>query len=143
MRHRHQLSSARTPVSKHEKKPAYSLMNVLRPKVYITDISSFKRLVQELTGNNGATSLDHQDIQNDSSWDGSKQGEPFTADMYNDMVIIEGRVSETQTMDDLMLRDLESWLLEDVEMAPYCSTSYAGQLEGGVSLFDCELAGGL
>ncbi|MED6218973.1 hypothetical protein PIB30_031529 [Stylosanthes scabra] len=34
-----------------------SLINVLKPKVYITDTSSFKQLVQELTGiNNGSSS---------------------------------------------------------------------------------------
>lgn len=37
-------------VSKNERQ-LQSLIKVLRPKVYITDSSSFKRLVQELTGN--------------------------------------------------------------------------------------------
>ncbi|KAL1289738.1 hypothetical protein HN51_058128 [Arachis hypogaea] len=32
-----------------------SLIKVLKPKVYITDSSSFKKLVQELTGNNNET----------------------------------------------------------------------------------------
>ncbi|KAK3008420.1 hypothetical protein RJ639_014757 [Escallonia herrerae] len=38
-------------ISKNEKKQLNSLIRVLRPKVYITDSSSFKGLVQELTGN--------------------------------------------------------------------------------------------
>ncbi|WRX09777.1 VQ - like 5 [Theobroma cacao] len=38
-----------TRASKNEKQ-LHSLMKVLRPKVYITDSSSFKSLVQELTG---------------------------------------------------------------------------------------------
>lgn len=39
-------------ISKNEsKKQLNNLIKVLRPKVYITDSSNFKRLVQELTGN--------------------------------------------------------------------------------------------
>ncbi|KAI6673230.1 hypothetical protein NL676_001136 [Syzygium grande] len=52
------VSEASMKVSKNsEKKPhphqqhLHSLIKVLKPKVYITDASSFKRLVQELTGN--------------------------------------------------------------------------------------------
>jgi|UniRef100_A0A2N9IBW4 hypothetical protein len=44
------VSQASLKISKNEKQ-LHSLINVLRPKVYITDTSSFKRLVQELTGN--------------------------------------------------------------------------------------------
>ena len=36
---------------KNDKNKLNSLIKVLRPKVYITDSSSFKKLVQELTGN--------------------------------------------------------------------------------------------
>lgn len=39
----------------HEKKDFNSWIKVLKPKVYITDSSSFKRLVQELTGNGSGT----------------------------------------------------------------------------------------
>ncbi|KAJ8763099.1 hypothetical protein K2173_023304 [Erythroxylum novogranatense] len=43
-------------VSKNENKQLInSLIKAMRPKVYITDSSSFKRLVQELTGNNETT----------------------------------------------------------------------------------------
>ncbi|KAF5732500.1 hypothetical protein HS088_TW17G00027 [Tripterygium wilfordii] len=38
-----------------QKKQFNSLIKVLKPKVYIIDSSSFKRLVQELTGNGGNT----------------------------------------------------------------------------------------
>lgn len=37
--------------SKHQHQEFNSLIKVLRPKVYITDSSSFKNLVQQLTGN--------------------------------------------------------------------------------------------
>ncbi|KAF9682832.1 hypothetical protein SADUNF_Sadunf05G0149200 [Salix dunnii] len=45
------VSQASMKISKKEKNQLSSLIKVLRPKVYITDRSSFKRLVQELTGN--------------------------------------------------------------------------------------------
>nr|KYP52248.1 hypothetical protein KK1_025852 [Cajanus cajan] len=41
----------------HQKHQFNSLIKVLRPKVYITDSSSFKKLVQELTGNGSPTTL--------------------------------------------------------------------------------------
>lgn len=44
------VRQASLKVSKNERQ-LQSLIKVLRPKVYITDGSSFKRLVQELTGN--------------------------------------------------------------------------------------------
>lgn len=44
------MRQASLKVSKNERQ-LQSLIKVLRPKVYITDSSSFKRLVQELTGN--------------------------------------------------------------------------------------------
>ncbi|KAK2661922.1 hypothetical protein Ddye_000496 [Dipteronia dyeriana] len=44
----------------HEKKQFNSLIKVLRPKVYITDPSTFKCLVQQLTGLNAAA-IDHDD----------------------------------------------------------------------------------
>lgn len=44
------VGQASLEVSKNERQ-LLSLIKVLRPKVYITDSSSFKRLVQELTGN--------------------------------------------------------------------------------------------
>ncbi|KAF5949164.1 hypothetical protein HYC85_015121 [Camellia sinensis] len=44
-------SSKKISSSKDDKKQLSSLLKVLRPKVYITDSSSFKNLVQHLTGN--------------------------------------------------------------------------------------------
>ncbi|KAJ0113685.1 hypothetical protein Patl1_01432 [Pistacia atlantica] len=46
------LNQASLKINKNEsKKQLNNLIEVLRPKVYITDSSNFKRLVQELTGN--------------------------------------------------------------------------------------------
>ncbi|CAK7346665.1 unnamed protein product [Dovyalis caffra] len=45
------VSQASMKISKNENNQLRSLIKVLRPKIYITDSSSFKRLVQELTGN--------------------------------------------------------------------------------------------
>lgn len=39
--------------AKHEIKPHLNSMKIMRPKVFITDTSNFKTLVQELTGNGG------------------------------------------------------------------------------------------
>lgn len=44
-------SASPMKASKLEMKPQLNLMKILRPKVYITDSSNFKTLVQELTGN--------------------------------------------------------------------------------------------
>ncbi|GAA0166530.1 hypothetical protein LIER_40204 [Lithospermum erythrorhizon] len=50
-------NQASTKISKEDKKKLQHQLNtmikILRPKVYITRSSDFKRLVQELTGNNG------------------------------------------------------------------------------------------
>ncbi|GLT28290.1 hypothetical protein SLA2020_032320 [Shorea laevis] len=48
------ISQAPAKISKsniEKKQRVNSLIKVLRPKVYITDSSSFKKLVQELSGN--------------------------------------------------------------------------------------------
>ncbi|MFQ6633880.1 hypothetical protein Gotur_012068 [Gossypium turneri] len=46
------ISQVKGKISKTDKKPLMnSMIKVLRPKVYIIDSSSFKSLVQELTGN--------------------------------------------------------------------------------------------
>lgn len=53
------VNQASVKISKDEKKQQQqfnSLIKVLRPKVYITDRSSFKKLVQELTGNGRSSS---------------------------------------------------------------------------------------
>lgn len=53
------ISQASPKISKDDpqKHQFKSLIKVLRPKVYITDSSSFKKLVQELTGNGSPTTL--------------------------------------------------------------------------------------
>ncbi|KAK9924118.1 hypothetical protein M0R45_032505 [Rubus argutus] len=45
------VSQTSVKISKKEKNEFNSLIRLLRPKVYITDCSSFKTLVQDLTGN--------------------------------------------------------------------------------------------
>lgn len=54
----------------HEKKNKQqlnSLIKVLKPKVYITDCSSFKSLVQELTGNGSSSSTSTTPVSSPSS----------------------------------------------------------------------------
>lgn len=50
------LSEASLKIPKNQKQQLSSLIKALRPKVYITHSSGFKKLVQELTGNNTASS---------------------------------------------------------------------------------------
>ncbi|CAN6573898.1 unnamed protein product [Malus baccata var. baccata] len=49
--------TASLKISKKENKEFNSLIRLLRPKVYITDSSSFKRLVQDLTGNGASNPI--------------------------------------------------------------------------------------
>ncbi|KDP34053.1 hypothetical protein JCGZ_07624 [Jatropha curcas] len=55
-----QSEEASSKISKKEKKQEMisSWIKVLRPKVYITDSSSFKKLVQQLTGNGTSQTVD-------------------------------------------------------------------------------------
>lgn len=55
-------SSRKISNNKSDKKCFNSLIKVLKPKVYITDSSNFKTLVQELTGNNNNNN--HNDRRN-------------------------------------------------------------------------------
>ncbi|KAK7316695.1 hypothetical protein RJT34_00350 [Clitoria ternatea] len=54
------VSQASVKISKEDKQQFNSLIKVLRPKVYITDSSSFKKLVQELTGNGNSNNNNSQ-----------------------------------------------------------------------------------
>lgn len=56
----HRVASTKT--SKNEKQ-LHSLIKAMRPKVYITDSSSFKQLVQELTGYQSQTTARPEDIE--------------------------------------------------------------------------------
>lgn len=62
------LNQASYKISKdiiHEKQNFNNLIKVLKPKVYITDNSSFKKLVQELTGNgNFSKTLEQKNVEN-------------------------------------------------------------------------------
>lgn len=49
------LSHASHKISKKEKQQLNTLIKASRPKVYITDCSTFKELVQEVTGNGSST----------------------------------------------------------------------------------------
>lgn len=62
------VSQTSVKISKKEKKELSSLIRLLKPKVYITDSSSFKMLVQDLTGKGSSnisitTSSSHPKIQ--------------------------------------------------------------------------------
>ncbi|CAN1345450.1 hypothetical protein LINPERPRIM_LOCUS40374 [Linum perenne] len=107
-----------------------SLMNILRPKVYITDASSFKSLVQELTGNYdpppavAATSasssfIPHLTEAQEYTGDDVTGGHfsCYSAGGNNDEVVVniagdgEGNYDDGG-MDLLTYKLLESWLLD-------------------------------
>lgn len=101
-----------------KKQVIQSLHGVLRPKVYITDISSFKRLVQELNGNGRST------VSSSPSPDRPQTiSEKFlAADLENNNLDVsmdaavdlqkhsQGLVWMDQAVD--AYRELESWLLD-------------------------------
>ncbi|KAL7215643.1 hypothetical protein ACSBR1_027736 [Camellia fascicularis] len=60
-------SSKKISSSEDDKKQLSSLLRVLRPKVYITDSSSFKNLVQHLTGNGNGNGNDPIPLPTSSS----------------------------------------------------------------------------
>lgn len=132
-------SQASKKIPKNDKKQFNSLIKVLRPKVYITDSSNFKRLVQELTGNGNPISFvpppipepvmevptveidDHgyQERSLDSSVDSSEGSIPtfFTATESPELCVSDTfNAFETylsnQKMEFPAYGDLESWLLE-------------------------------
>ncbi|KAA8547177.1 hypothetical protein F0562_003614 [Nyssa sinensis] len=140
------LSQSSLKITKNDKKQLNSLVKVLRPKVYITDSSSFKRLVQELTGNSISISSppptilppvghvpdieieDHGYQESNSvdlSVDSSKSvPTPFAAPESSPELSM---LITTNQMDFAQYRDIESWLLE-MEPFPYYYDSYAPPL---------------
>lgn len=58
-----QTSTLKTSKVVHEKQYFNNLIKVLKPKVYITNSSCFKKLVQELTGNGDSNSLSPQTLE--------------------------------------------------------------------------------
>lgn len=58
-----QASSLKSSKNIHEKQQFNNLIKVLKPKVYITKSSSFKKLVQELTGNGNGNTLSPQTLE--------------------------------------------------------------------------------
>ncbi|WCJ44533.1 hypothetical protein M5689_025195 [Euphorbia peplus] len=86
-----------------------NLRKVLKPQVFITDISAFKNLVQELTGNY-QTSFnqvqEYSDCTSGSSLEcSSGDGDRELEEMSMDLTIEE-------ELDLLAVREIESWLLD-------------------------------
>jgi len=80
------ISQASPKISKDDpqKHQFKSLIKFLRPKVYITDSSSFKKLVQELTGNGSPTTLsppplETNMVQNSNFVGTESHGDPQTS----------------------------------------------------------------
>lgn len=107
----------------HEKKQLNSLIKVLRPKVYITDSSSFKNLVQELTGSGNTTTSTTVSSPPDLS--------------YNPDQITVDEISTIHIEDDVHVhaRELESSL----EASSDASTEYSFELYNQQVLFPEDL----
>ncbi|KAA8524160.1 hypothetical protein F0562_010409 [Nyssa sinensis] len=141
------VSQSSLKITKNDKKQN-SLIKVLRPKVYIINSSSFKRLVQELTGNGSPISIssppptilqpvdqvpvleieDH-DYQESNSLELSADSSesvptPFTVPENSPEISVPTPFTEfessftTHQMEFSQYRDIESWLLE-MDPFPY------------------------
>ncbi|KAF8007812.1 hypothetical protein BT93_K1720 [Corymbia citriodora subsp. variegata] len=158
----------------HEKKPRpdhhhqlHCQIKDLKPKVYITDASSFKRLVQELTGNaasNPAVPSSPNSILTscpETASGGSAQvQEPMSLPVedrdhhgvsWSMMAEVQVPVIESsQITGDIDhpvglvgLEELESWLLEDVDhlAVPFSESSYYYDHHQEVSIYDYGFSG--
>ncbi|OWM78770.1 hypothetical protein CDL15_Pgr002941 [Punica granatum] len=144
-------------ISKHENKKSFSrLISALRPKVYITESSSFKQLVQELTGNGSQTEPREElltvefstresderrmieaglaDSSEGCTWEQPNQEEAYQIPL-NDQVPDRSADNPEQGA-DFAYRLLESWLL-DTEHDQFCH-GY-DQLGYGLSVYDSKL----
>ncbi|KAF2304291.1 hypothetical protein GH714_029476 [Hevea brasiliensis] len=154
------LSEASPRISKNEKKQLNSWIKVLRPKVYITDSSSFKRLVQELTGNGTTTptiiskpqtvdkklTITSSSIEDHGDPESSLETSTLDSFEFPNQVIsfpegLSQSYIEDNTSDDLWMNqqgDLESLLL-DIDPNPfYGCLSQIYQEE--VSIYDYEIS---
>ncbi|KAJ9168176.1 hypothetical protein P3X46_019735 [Hevea brasiliensis] len=154
------LSEASPRISKNEKKQLNSWIKVLRPKVYITDSSSFKRLVQELTGNGTTTptiiskpqtvdkklTITSSSIEDHGDPESSLETSTLDSFEFPNQVIsfpegLSQSYTEDNTSDDLWMNqqgDLESLLL-DIDPNPfYGCLSQINQEE--VSIYDYEIS---
>ncbi|KDP32708.1 hypothetical protein JCGZ_12000 [Jatropha curcas] len=165
-------SSSRICKNHPEKKKQFNnILQVLRPKVYITDVSNFKRLVQELTGNGCSnttpTPLDSQvneqacvSIVSDFEIRENSLDLSFDSlDSHNQMVVNkEINQSWNQiyqdastTFDNSLInenvefsevQEMESWLL-DMEPCRFDNGYQYPQFEQELSAYDYQLLGDL
>jgi hypothetical protein len=156
------ISQSSVKISRKEKQ-LHSLIQVLRPKVYITDSLSFKSLVQQLTGNLTSSSPHHHPIklddhdhrvvvENVSITDHTKEESSMelassfaSPDDSSHQIALEDHSTvnppdhDHDRVDMLAYQDLESWLLE-MEPFPFFH-DYAQMFEQEVSIYDYELSG--
>ncbi|KAJ9183622.1 hypothetical protein P3X46_007447 [Hevea brasiliensis] len=135
-------SEASSKISKNERKQLNSSwIKVLRPKVYITDSSSFKGLVQELTGNGTAAISKPQTVDEKvtvTSTSSEDRGDPESSlersldsfEFRNQVISVPEEINQSYskliymddtTSDDLWVNqqgDLES-LLSDIDPHPF------------------------
>ncbi|XWS75716.1 hypothetical protein CRYUN_Cryun01aG0116000 [Craigia yunnanensis] len=152
--------------SKNQKQ-LHSLIKVLRPKVYITDSSSFKQLVQELTGYGGQTTAKPEEIEKAvpviEIEDQGQIRSTTTLSMDSSFYSFESCDQAFQLVEINQLADMMQTAYDDISMFDQVSSStnqqtdwlayqnleswlldaepYYTQHEQEVSLFDYELSG--
>lgn len=118
----HKISKNNSHHNHENKKDLNNLIKFLKPKVYITDSSNFKNLVQQLTGNGNSPIISSPPQEN------------------SQQVTIDSSSEGSQDMDfSEEYKRMESWLLE---MESYSDYQYVGYdvplVQEQVSLYDCD-----
>ncbi|KAI3465926.1 hypothetical protein Pfo_022589 [Paulownia fortunei] len=163
-------SSSKTPMKIHKqekKQHLNSLIKILRPKVYITDSSNFKNLVQELTGNGkyspvpspppstsvslspppfAETHEDHAYQENslhDLSFDSSSSSSCFSTPLEGSPDLsLPGSLNyvlENSLASHKMYKDLESMLME-MDSGSYDYDACYGMFQQEVCVYDYDLS---
>lgn len=118
----HKISKNNSHHNHENKKDLNNLIKFLKPKVYITDSSNFKNLVQQLTGNGNSPIISSPPQEN------------------SQQVTIDSSSEGSQDMDlSEEYRRIESWLLEMESCSDYHYVGYDLPLvQEQVSLYDCD-----
>ncbi|OMO85535.1 VQ motif-containing protein [Corchorus olitorius] len=125
-------ASAKPSNKNHHEKQLHSLIKVLKPKVYITNSSSFKKLVQELTGfqTTTQTSCDHNPkpeqvreskipvIELDDQLEGDDQIMPAAAAAAATILSTDSSFSSLELCDNYMFDDQAFHQLEEINQIP-------------------------
>lgn len=132
-------SSSPPKIPKHEKKPQiHNLNKIVRPKVFITESSNFKNLVQELTGNGSSPTPPQDHAYQENSLEMS------SFDSSSCFSTLEGSPADSLSyLDPTQFMDLES-LLMGIDSVSNNSCYYgAGNniIQQEVCVYDYDISG--